>query len=79
MSLAAASRDPGRRCVYRYQASRKLEAVLRELEQGLGIKVMTTLTHSSVPPLRGKVTDRNPLDGLRMKCRKSGSPLSFMI
>ena len=26
MSLAAASRDPGRRCVYRYQTSRKLKA-----------------------------------------------------
>jgi hypothetical protein len=37
----------------------------------------TTFTQSSVPPLRGRVIERNPLDGSRMKFRKSGSALSF--
>jgi hypothetical protein len=36
-----------------------------------------TLTHNSVPPLSGRVTERNPLDEFRTKSRKSGSPLSF--
>jgi hypothetical protein len=62
-------------------AGQKITRRLAELSPMMADLVMTfqaTLTHNSVPPLSGRVTERNPLDGFRTKSRKSGSALSFM-